>query len=121
MWKFIKEYSEFFVLIMGLLIVCIIFTVMLSGCIGNERETGELVKEGRVVDIRYDVVFGACFTDWRNEICFDDGTILWTDSDDNLSCIKYNLTGIFYFEKNYFKYEQAWYRFHDFLYVEYLE
>ena len=93
--------------------------IFLSGC--AERETGELVKTGKVVKIEYDVIFGACFTDWRNEIYFDDGTVLWTDSEDDLGCIKYNLTGAFHFEKNYFKYEDAWYKFNDFQYVEYLE
>ena len=104
------------------LLIFISLLVLLSGCIEfDQRETGELVKTGKVVKIEYDVIFGACFTDWRNEIYFDDGTVLWTESDDDLGCIKYNLTGVFHFEKNYFKYEDAWYKFNDFQYVEYLE
>ncbi len=103
------------ILIVGL----IVLTLLLCGC--NERETGELVITGKVTHIEYDVIFGACFTDFRNEIYFDDGTVLWTDSNDDLGCIVYNLTGIFHFEKNYFKYEDAWYKFNDFLYVEYIE
>jgi hypothetical protein len=101
------------------ILTIILLVLLLSGC--QEREEGELIKEGRVTKIEYDIVFGACFTDWRNEIYFDDGTVLWTNTEDDLDCIKYNLTGIFHFEKDYFKYEDAWYKFHDFQYVEYLE
>ena len=105
----------------GCMLLIVTLFVLFSGCTDPDRETGELIKEGRVTKIDYDVIFGACFTDWRNEIYFDDGTVLWTDSDDDLSCIKYNMSGVFHFEKNYFKYEQAWYKFNDFQYVEYLE
>jgi len=105
-----------------LMVIAIILLLVISfACDYPERETGELIKVGKVVDIKYDVIFGACFTDWRNEIYFDDGTVLWTDSQDDLGCIVYNLTGEFHFEKNYFVYEDAWYKFNDFLYVEYIE
>ena len=110
------------VILMVAITVAIASTVYYYVATIDEIHTkGILIKEGRVVHIEYDVIFGGCFTDWRHEIYFDDGSILWTDSDDNLTCIQYNLTGIYKFEKNYFYYEECFYKFHDFIEVEYLE
>lgn len=101
------------IVILGLTIT----VLLLSGC--AERDTGILEKRGQVIKIEYDVVFGGTFTDWRDDIYFDDGTILWVQGGD-LSIIEYNKTGIYRFRKNYFEYDGTDYEFHKFIGVDYL-
>ena len=104
------------IVIIGLTITVLILT----GCITPKRETGTLIKEGKVTAIQHDVIFGGTFTDWRDDIYFDDGTVLSSQGKD-LSLIVINQTGRFYFEKNYFEYDDAWYKFDNFIRVEYFD
>lgn len=96
----------------------ILIILLFSGC--QERETGRWVKEGKVIKINYDVIFGGTFTDWRDDIFFDDGTVLSSQAR-SLSGIELNRSGLFYFDKNYFEYEGAYYKFDNFIRVEYLD
>ena len=103
------------IVIMGLIITIL----LLTGCTNN-RETGIRMIEGKVVKIDYDDIFGGTFTDWRDIIYFDDGTIVWSQERD-LSTIELNRTGRFYFDKNYFEYDDSWYKFDNFVRVKYLD
>ena len=103
-----------------IVILGLTFTVLLlAGCI-HTNETGILVKEGKVTKVRYDVIFGGTFTDWRDEMYFDDGTMLMIQNSD-LSNIRLNTTGRFVFEKNYFDYDGHRYKFHKLLSVTYYD
>jgi len=101
-------------LIIGLLIS----TLLLVGCTTPNRETGIRIKEGKVVKIEYNVPFGGTFSDWRDDILFDDGTWLFSQERD-LSSIELNRTGRFYFDKNYFEYDGRDYKFDNFIRVVY--
>lgn len=96
--------------------VVILLTGLLSGC--AERDIGILEKRGTVTKIEYDVIFGGTFTDWRDDIYFDDGTMLMVQGGD-LSIIEFNRTGIYRFRKNYFEYDGVDWEFHKFIGVEY--
>jgi len=103
----------------GIIAVGLIITIMmLSGC--AERDTGILEKKGEVVKIEYDVIFGGTFTDYRDDLYFNDGTMLMVQGGD-LSQIELNRTGLYRFRKNYFDYEGSRYEFHKLLSVEYYE
>lgn len=102
------------IVIVGLIILISI----LSGC--AERDSGILEKKGIVYKIEYDVIFGGTFTDYRDDVYFDDGTMLMVQGGD-LSIIEFNRTGIYRFRKNYFNYEGTDYKFHKLIGVEYLK
>jgi len=103
-----------------IIVIGLFITVLfLTGCNSNEHETGTRTIEGTVVRIEYDNAFGGTFTDWRDIIYFDDGTIVWSQ-DRDLSTIELNRTGRFYFDKNYFEYDDYWYKFDNFKRVEYI-
>lgn len=105
------------VMIIGLFITIL----LLSGCIeSGNRDRGILEKKGSVYNIEYDVIFGGTFTDYRDELYFNDGTMLMIQGGD-LSTIECNKTGIYRFRKNYFDYEGSRYKFHKFIGVEYLD
>lgn len=108
-------WSETMKKIIGILGIILIFSLV-SGCTTNERGTWK--KHGTVIKINEDVIFGGTFTDWRDDIYFDDGTILWSQ-ENSLFGIQLNRSGWFYFEKNYFTYEDFQYKFDNFLRVEY--
>jgi hypothetical protein len=95
------------IVIIGLTITVLFF----CGCV-ETNERGSYIKTGAVTHIRYDVVFGGTFTDYRDELYFNDGTMLMVKYDSDLSSIQLNRTGVFYFEKNYFNYDGREYRFH---------
>lgn len=95
----------------------VIMIMFLCGCNHSQRETGELTKYGKVMKIKEDVIFGGTFTDWRDELYFNDGTILWIENSCDLSSIELNRSGTFFFEKNYFTYDGVDYEFHEFRYV----
>ena len=100
-----------------LLITGIILSVMLlSGCQTRDRDIW--CKQGTVVKIDENVIFGGTFTDWRDDIYFSDGTVL-SSQRCNLFGIELNRSGRFYFEKNYFTYNGCEYRFDNFVRVEY--
>lgn len=99
-------------------IILLLVATLLSGCV-HHNETGILIKEGIVIDLEYDIIFGGTFTDWRDEITFEDGTCLWVKYDSDLSSIELNKFGRYYFEKNYFEYDGCMYEFHKFIRVEY--
>ena len=103
-----------------IMFVIILFLTMLSGCTTPNRETGTWIKEGIVTKIEYDVIFGGTFTDWRDDIYFDDGTILSSQARD-LSSIRLNEAGRYYFDKNYFEYDGYYYKFDNFIRVEYYD
>jgi len=105
------------ILMVVLVVLSVIVVVVFSGGL-PKRETGERIKEGIVVRIDYDVIFGGSFTDWRDDIFFKDGTILSSQGRD-LSSIRLNESGKFYFDKNYFEYNECWYEFDNFRYVIY--
>ena len=103
-----------------IIIIMLLSVGLVSGCTElSGRETGTWVKIGRVVKINDDVVFGHTFTDWRDDIYFDDGTILESQGAD-VSSIQLNKLGRFFFEKNYFTYDGSRYKFDNFMRVEYL-
>ena len=85
------------------------------------REKGELVKMGTVTKIEYDVIFGGTFTDWRHDMFFEDGTILWVETRNDLSRVKIGISARYVFEKNYFTYDGIKYEFHDLKAVQYLD
>jgi len=98
----------------------IISILLLSGCIEIPyRDNGIFEKMGAVKKIKYNVIFGGTFTDWRDELYFEDGDCLWIQGGD-LSQIELNKTGVYRFRKNYFDYEGYRYKFHKLLGVEYL-
>jgi len=98
-----------------------ISVLFLSGCIDSaNRDTGILEKKGTVIRIEYDVIFGGTFTDYRDDLYFDDGTMLMVQGGD-LSQIELNRTGLYRFRKNHFDYEGARYKFHKLIGVEYLD
>jgi len=98
--------------------VLVVSILCLSGCTTPNRETGVRVKDGIVTEIVYDDIFGGTFTDWRDIIYFDDGDVFFSQGRD-LSSIELNRTGRFYFDKNYFEYDDCWYKFDNFVRVEY--
>ena len=98
----------------------IISILLLSGCVeSGNRDRGILEKKGSVYKIEYDVIFGGTFTDYRDDLYFDDGTMFMVQGGD-LSIIEFNRTGIYRFRKNYFDYEGVNYKFHKLIGVEYL-
>ena len=73
-----------------IIILAIISILLLSGCINSaNRDTGILEKTGKVVKINYDVIFGGTFIDWRDDVYFDDGTMMMVKGGD-LSIIEFN-------------------------------
>ena len=91
-----------------LIIIGLVFTVLfmcISGCTGKNNQ---MVKEGKVMKIEYDNAFGGTFTDWYDALYFEDGSIVWVqEREQDLSSIRLNTTGKFYFEKNYFTYNKG--------------
>lgn len=112
--KLLKDLNKVIVIGLSILLIGI-----LSGC-ADERDSGILEKRGNVIKIEYDVIFGGTFTDYRDELYFDDGTMLMIQGGD-LSTIELNRTGIYRFRKNYFEYDGTDYKFHKFIGVEYLD
>ena len=109
--------SRKIIVIIGLTIT----VLFLCGCTDSvNRETGTWIKIGKVTKIDYNRAFGGTFTDWRDDIFFEDGTILFSQ-DKDLSSIRLNETGRFVFEKNYFTYDSHRYRFDNFVSVSYDE
>jgi len=107
-----KEVSIMIIAIM--LGIIVLFVTAQNIDIGwNGRETGQLIVEGIVVDIEYYEAFGGTFTDWTHIIEFDDGSRYWIDTDNDLSGVRLNVYGVYYLQKDYFKYDGAWYKFHD--------
>jgi hypothetical protein len=100
-----------------LLITGLILSVLLlSGC--QTRDHSIWCKHGTVVKINEGVIFGGTFTDWRDDIYFSDGTVLWSQ-EKSLFGIELNRSGRFFFEKNYFTYDGCEYKFDNFVRVEY--
>ena len=113
--------STFVVIGFVCLLIFIVFALVFNQIIFPEREGDTLIVDGAVTEIEHDIVFGGTFTDWRNELHFDDGTELWIDHDCDLSGVKIGIPGRYTFEKNYFKYDGAWYRFHILKGVQYFD
>jgi len=91
---------------------------MFSGCIqGNDIH--DYYKEGIVVDIDEDVIFGGTFTDWRHDIKFADGTKLWLEHETDLSKIRLNEYGRYHFKTNFFTYDDCKYEFYNLIDVRY--
>jgi len=103
------------------LVIAIILMMIFSQIEFPEREGGTLIIDGAVTEIEHDIIFGGTFTDWRNELHFDDGTKLWIDRECDLSGVKIGILGRYTFEKNYFKYDSAWYNFHILKGVQYFD
>ena len=100
-------------------ITVVILTLMTMGFVFyNSSEPDLLVKYGSVRRIEYDVVFGGSFTDWRDELYFKDGTVLWCQ-DSDLTGIVRNVNATFYFEKDYFTYDNYDYKFHRLVNIVY--
>lgn len=100
-----------------LLMVGLIFSfLLLSGC--QTRDNSIWCKHGTVIKINEHIIFGGTFTDWRDDIYFNDGTVL-SNQEGSLYSIQLNRTGWFYFEKNYFTYEGVQYKFDNFVRVVY--
>jgi len=96
------------------IIIGLVFTtLLLSGCL-NQNDKGELIKIGRVTNIRYDFMYNT------NYVYFDDGTVVLTYNDDNLTSIRFNVTGRFVFQKIYYEHKDVLYLYHDFKHVEYI-
>jgi len=96
-----------------ILLVGLIITILfLSGCVGQNNK---MIKEGKVIKVDYDNSFGGTFTDWYDALYFDDGSIVWVqEREQDLSSIRINITGKFYFEKNYFTYNNVKYKLHKY-------
>jgi len=108
-------------LAMSLIIIFIIFALISTQVVFPERESGTLIVDGAVIEIERDIIFGGTFTDWRNELHFEEGTKLWMDRDCDLSGVKIGIPGRYTFEKNYFMYDGAWYHFHELKGVQYFD
>jgi len=104
-----------------LITIFILFALISTQVVFPERESGKLIVDGAVTEIEHDIIFGGTFTDWRNELHFEDGTELWIDRDCDLSGVKIGIPGRYTFEKNYFKYDGAWYNFHILKGVQYFD
>ena len=78
-------------------------------------------KDGSVTEIEYDIVFGGTFTDWRNELHFDDDTWLWIDKDSDLSIVRLNVSGAYHFKTNFFTYDGRRYEFYNLVDVRYYD
>lgn len=102
------------------LLILIIPLFILSGCISG-NDVHDYYKEGVVTNIEYDIVFGGTFTDWRNELIFDDGTKLWIDRDSDLSMVRLNELGMYHFKTNFFDYDGCKYEFYNLIDVRYYD
>ena len=101
-------------------LIIIILLILLSGCIGG-NDVHDYYKEGVVIEIEYDIIFGGTFTDWRNEITFEDGINLWIDKDSDLSDVRLNESGMYHFKTNFFDYDGSRYEFYDLIDVRYYD
>lgn len=99
-------------------LLLIIPLLLFSGCISG-NDVHDYYKEGIVIEIEYDVIFGGTFTDWRNEIIFRDGTRLWIDKDSDLSSVRLNESGRYHFKTNFFDYDGIKYEFYNLVDVRY--
>jgi len=100
-------------------LILLIPLFLLSGCVGNDVH--DYYKEGMIIEIDRDVIFGGTFTDWRHDVYFDDGMKLWLDHDTDLSMIQLNKTGMYHFETNFFDYDGTRYEFYNLIDVRYYD
>lgn len=100
-------------------LIVLIPLMFLSGCVSNDIH--DYYKDGVVIGIDEDVMFGASFTDWRHDVCFDDGTVLWLERESDISKIRLDEFGEYHFVTNFFEYEGTNYEFYRLIDVEYYE
>lgn len=103
-----------------ILFVIVLFFAMFSGCISG-NDVHDYYKDGVVTEIEYDIIFGGTFTDWRNELHFDDGAKLWIDKDSDLSQVRLNESGMYHFKTNFFEYNGCKYEFYNLIDVRYYD
>ena len=100
-----------------ILIGLIISVLLLSGCM-SDKYVNSYYKEGIVIEIEYNIIFGGTFTDWRDELHFEDGTTLWI-KDSDLSVVRLNESGMYHFKTNSFDYDGREYKFYKLVDVRY--
>jgi len=102
-----------------ILIVLIFSILLLSGCM-SDRYVNSYYKDGIVTEVEYDIIFGGTFTDWRDELHFEDGTTLWIQ-DSDLSKVRLNESGIYHFKTNFFDYDGREYKFYKLVGIRYYD
>ena len=102
------------------IVISILCVGSLSGCIGG-NDVHDYYKDGVVVEIEHDIIFGGTFTDWRNDMHFEDGTKLWIEHDSDLSSVRLNKSGMYHFKTNFFTYDGCKYEFYDLIDVRYYD
>ena len=100
--------------------ISLIGITILSGCI-HTNDVHDYYKKGIVTEIEYDIIFGGTFTDWRDELHFEDGTNLWIDKDSDLSIVRLNESGMYHFKTNFFDYDGTRYEFYNLIDVRYYD
>ena len=116
----IPEWLKKLIPIYIIMIIVALFLVFgLPNLLGNDVH--DYYKKGTIIEIDRDVVFGGTFTDWRHDLHFNDGTVLWLDHDSDLSLIRSNVSGMYHFKTNFFTYDGSRYEFYKLIDVRYYD